>query len=350
MNQTIKIGSRIIGVGHAPLVVAEMSGNHNQSLDQALKLVDAAADAGAEALKLQTYTADTLTIPGIARIEDKSSLWYGKTLHELYQEAHTPWDWHSPIFERAKKRGMMVFSTPFDETAVDFLEQLGVPCHKIASFENNDHPLLRKIASTGKPIIMSTGASELSALEESVAVLRKAGCKDLVLLKCTSSYPAEPTDSNIRTIPDLAEKFNCLAGLSDHTMGVGAAVAATALGAALVEKHFCLSRAAGGVDSAFSLEPHELKLLVEETARAFKSLGKISYGVSDSEKKSLIFKRSIYIVADIKAGEKLSRENMRIIRPGFGLQPKHFEELLGKTAAQDIPRGTPLSLNLLRDA
>jgi N-acetylneuraminate synthase len=274
-------------------------------------------------------------------------LWKGKSLYELYQQAYTPWEWHKPIFEHAKKRGLIAFSTPFDETAVDFLEDLGVPCYKIASFENNHLPLLKKVAQTGKPVIMSTGVSTLEMIAEAVETLRENGCKDIVLLKCTSTYPATPENSNLLTIPHMAQLFDCHVGLSDHTMGIGVAVASVALGARVIEKHFCLSREEGGVDAAFSLEPTELKALVEECNRAFLGLGKVYYGVSEAEKGSLIYKRSIYVVKDIKAGETLTTENIRIIRPGLGLQPKYFDMVLGKTAKQDLKRGMALSFEMI---
>ncbi len=346
----IQIQHITISPNHKPFLIAEMSGNHNQSLERALRIVDAAADAGADAIKLQTYTADTLTIDYAENeffIADKNSLWKDKSLYELYQEAYTPWQWHKPIFEHAKKRGIIAFSTPFDETSVDFLEELDVPCYKIASFENNHLPLLKKVAQTGKPVIMSTGVSTLEMIAEAVETLRSNGCKDIILLKCTSTYPATPENSNLLTIPHLAQLFDCHVGLSDHTMGVGVAVASIALGARVIEKHFCLSRAEGGVDSAFSLEPAEFKTLVEECHRAFLGLGKVHYGILEEEKKSLTYKRSIYVVKDIKAGETLSTENIRIIRPGLGLQPKYFDMVLGKTAKQDIKRGTALSFEMI---
>lgn len=339
----IKIGNFIIGKDHKPFIIAEMSGNHNQSLERALELVDAAAAAGAHALKLQTYTADTITMKGAYTIEDKNSLWNGKELHDLYKQAYTPWEWHKAIFERAKEKGMEAFSSPFDETAVDFLESLNVPAYKIASFENTHHPLLKKVAATGKPVIISTGVSTLEDIIESVGVLKKAGCKSIIVLKCTSTYPASPENTNLMTIPDMYEKYNCLIGLSDHTMGTGVSVAAVALGARVIEKHFTLKRADGGVDSAFSLEPDELKSLVTETERAFLALGKVQYGIQPSEEKSIFFKRSIYISKDIKKGEILSTENLRIIRPAKGLAPKHWEEVLGRSAKSDLKAGTPLS-------
>lgn len=345
--KNIQIENTIIGANHKPFIIAEMSGNHNQSLDRALEIVDAAAESGAHAVKLQTYTADTMTLKGILKIEDKNSLWYGRELYELYQEAYTPWDWHKPIFERAKEKGMLCFSTPFDETAVDFLEDLGVSFYKIASFENNDLPLLKKVAQTGKPVIMSTGAATLSQIDEAVQTLRQSGCEDLVLLKCTSTYPASPENTNLLTIPNLAETFNCIAGLSDHTMGIGAAIASVALGARVIEKHFTLSRADGGVDSAFSIEPEELKSLVIESERAFLALGKVQYGVQKAEEKSLIFKRSVYVVEDIDAGGKFSPENIRVIRPGYGLQPKYYEQVLGKTSHKPLKKGTALTWDAL---
>lgn len=300
-----QLNNTFIGKDHKPFIIAEMSGNHNQSLDRALAIVDAAAEAGAHAIKLQTYTADTMTIEGAYTITEETSLWRGRELYDLYKEAYTPWEWHQPIFERAKQKGLIAFSSPFDETAVDFLESLDVPAYKIASFENTDWPLLKKVASTGKPVIMSIGVSQLSDIDEGVRVLREAGCKDLILLKCTSTYPASPENTNLLTIPHLAQLFNCTVGLSDHTMGIGASVAAVALGARVIEKHFTLRRADGGVDSAFSLEPEELKALVIESERAFLALGQIQYGVQKAEEKSRFFKRSLYIAKNIKAGEPL---------------------------------------------
>jgi N-acetylneuraminate synthase len=340
------MGNRVIDKMHAPFVIAEVSGNHNQSLDRALAIVDAAADAGAHAIKLQTYTADTMTLdvdgPGF-RIEDPGSLWHGETLYQLYEKAHTPWDWHRPLFERARARGLVAFSTPFDETAVDFLEALGVPCYKIASFENTDHALIRRVASTGKPLIMSTGMATIAELDESVAVARAAGCRDLVLLKCTSAYPATAADANLATIPHMRDRFGCEVGLSDHTMGVGVSVAAVALGAVVIEKHFTLSRAEGGVDAAFSLEPSELRSLVAETHAAWQSRGEVSYGPSSgSESGSVQFRRSLYFVRDLEPGESIDAMAVRAIRPGHGLAPKHLVEILGMTAARPVHRGSPV--------
>lgn len=341
----IKIGHITIGANHKPFVIAEMSGNHNQSLDRALQLVDTAAEAGAHALKLQTYTADTITMKGAHTINDPNSLWNGKELHDLYKEAYTPWEWHKAIFDRAKEKGMIAFSSPFDESSVDFLESLNVPAYKIASFENTHHPLLVKVAKTGKPVIVSTGVSSIADIDESVRVLKNNGCKDIILLKCTSTYPATPENTNLNTIPHLSQLHHCIVGLSDHTMGIGASVAAVALGARVIEKHFTLRRADGGVDSAFSLEPEELRSLVIETERAFLALGNIQYGVQKAEEKSIFFKRSIYVSKDIKAGDVFSEDNLKIIRPGDGLAPKYYFQILGKKASKDYTKGSPLKID-----
>jgi pseudaminic acid synthase len=331
-------------------VIAEMSGNHNQSLDRALEIVDAAAGAGAHAVKLQTYTADTITLDVHTDeflIADESSLWDGNSLHKLYDSAHTPWEWHAPIMERAKLRGLLCFSSPFDESAVDFLESLDVPAYKIASFENNHLPLIRKAAATGKPMIMSTGMATIAELDEAVSTAHAAGCSQLVLLKCTSTYPASPCNTNVRTIPHMRELFGCEVGLSDHTMGVGTAIAAVALGASMIEKHFTLSRADGGVDSAFSLEPAEFATLVEETERAWMSLGAVTYGPTEAEIKSLIFRRSLYVAEDMKRGEKFTRKSLRVVRPGKGLHPRFYEQLLGKPVIRDVHKGTPVDWALI---
>jgi pseudaminic acid synthase len=343
----IKINNMTIGNNHKPFIIAEMSGNHNQSLDRALALVDAAAEAGAHALKLQTYTADTITMKGAYTINDAKSLWNGKELHDLYKEAYTPWEWHKAIFDRANEKGMIAFSSPFDETAVDFLETLNVPLYKIASFENTHHPLLIKVAKTGKPIIMSTGVSSAEDIEESVKVLKNAGCKNLILLKCTSTYPATPENTNLNTIPQMQKLYNCMIGLSDHTMGIGASVAAVALGARVIEKHFTLSRKDGGVDSAFSLEPEELKNLVIETERAFLALGNIQIGIQEIEEKSMFFKRSIYVSEDINEGELFSEKNLKIIRPGNGLHTRYYFDILGKKATKNYKKGSPLTEDAL---
>ncbi|MCC5908760.1 MAG: pseudaminic acid synthase [Balneolaceae bacterium] len=346
----IRLEKRTIGSNERPFIIAEMSGNHNQSLDRALQIVEEAAKAGADAVKLQTYTPDTMTIDvdgGLFSIDDEDSLWYGKNLYELYGLAHTPWDWHKPIFEKARELGMMPFSTPFDDTSVDFLEELGVSAYKMASFENTDWPLLKKVAQTGKPVIMSTGAATLADIDESVQVLRENGCEDLVLLKCTSTYPATPENTNLVTIPSMREIFNCHIGLSDHTLGIGAAVASVALGARVIEKHFTLSRADGGTDAAFSIEPDELKSLVEETERAWQALGRVQYGIQKAEENSLRYKRSVYVVEDVQEGELFTKKNLRVIRPGDGLAPKYYEKVLGRRASRSIKRATPMSWDLL---
>lgn len=333
-----------------PFIIAEMSGNHNQSLERALAIVDAAADAGVDAVKIQTYTADTMTIDidtGEFFISDKDSLWKGETLYHLYEKAHTPWEWHKAIFERCKERGIMGFSTPFDDTSVDFLEDLGVPCYKIASFENVDLPLIRKVARTGKPIIASTGMTTVAELSDLVQTVRENGCTDLTLLKCTSSYPASPEGTNLRTIPHMRELFGCAVGLSDHTLGIGAAVASVALGAAVIEKHFTLSRAEGGVDAAFSLEPAEMAQLVRECRIAALALGAVSYERAEQEQKSLQFRRSLYVVEDMKAGDVFTEKNLRRIRPGMGISPKYYDALLGRCVKCDVKRGTPVSWDIV---
>ena len=333
-----------------PFIIAEMSGNHNQSLERALAIVDAAADAGVDAVKIQTYTADTMTIDidtGEFFISDKDSLWKGETLYHLYEKAHTPWEWHKAIFERCKERGIMGFSTPFDDTSVDFLEDLGVPCYKIASFENVDLPLIRKVARTGKPIIASTGMTSVAELSDLVQTVRENGCTDLTLLKCTSSYPASPEGTNLRTIPHMRELFGCAVGLSDHTLGIGAAVASVALGAAVIEKHFTLSRAEGGVDAAFSLEPAEMAQLVRECRTAALALGAVSYERAEQEQKSLQFRRSLYVVEDMKAGDVFTEKNLRRIRPGMGISPKYYDALLGRCVKCDVKRGTPVSWDIV---
>jgi len=346
----IQIAHRSIGTDAPPFIIAEMSGNHNQSLDRALEIVEAAAKAGVHALKIQTYTPDTMTIDLDERefhISDPSSLWAGTSLYKLYGQAYTPWEWHKPIFDRARELGIIAFSTPFDDMAVDFLESLDVPCYKIASFENTDLPLIRRVAATGKPMIISTGMASIAELDDTVRAAREAGCKDLILLKCTSTYPATAGNTNILTIPHMRELFDCEVGLSDHTMGVGVSVASVALGASVIEKHFTLNRADGGVDSTFSMEPAEMAQLVLETERAWQALGKISYGATEAEKKSIVFRRSLYVVQDLKAGDMLTTDNVRAIRPGLGLPTKYLEVLLGKRVSRAVKRGTALEWNLL---
>lgn len=351
MLDLIKIGNKEIGPGVKPFIVAEMSGNHNQSLDRALEIVEAAAKSGADALKLQTYTPDTITIDVKENeffISDPENLWKGNSLYNLYGEAYTPWEWHEPLFNKAKELGMVAFSSPFDISSVDFLEELDVPCYKIASFENIDIPLIKYVASKGKPMIISTGMASISELSEAIEAARSEGCKELILLKCTSSYPAIPSNSNILTIPHMSKLFRCQVGLSDHTMGTGVAVASVALGATFIEKHFTLDRSDGGVDSIFSLEPEELEALVIETNRAWLSMGDVSYGPTDSEMKSLKFRRSLYFVQDVKAGDVITMDNVRSIRPGLGLKPKHLDVVLGKKVVRDSVRGTALSWDLIK--
>ncbi len=349
-HRQVKIGHKQIGLEFPPFIIAEMSANHNHSLERAMKIAHAAAEAGAHALKLQTYTPDTMTLD-IRRdefmIDDTNGLWTGKSLYELYQDACMLWEWHEPIFKKCKELGIICFSTPFDETAVDFLMDLDCPAFKIASFENTDLPLIEKIASTGKPIIISTGMATVGELDEAVRIAKYAGCRDIILLKCTSTYPADPSASNLKTIPHMRTLFNCETGISDHTPGIGTAVASVALGATVIEKHFTLDRAGGGVDSAFSLEPQEMRQLVEESKRAWQALGNIHYGPTIEEEKSLIFRRSLYIVKDLEKGDILSPENMRAIRPGKGLSPKYYYILLGKKVKYNIKRGTPVNWDII---
>jgi len=346
----MQIAHRKIGKNEPPFVIAEMSGNHNHSLERALQIVEAAAKSGASALKIQTYTPDTMTIDLNERefhISDANNLWAGRSLYDLYGEACTPWDWHKAIFDRARELDMIPFSSPFDDSAVDLLESLDAPCYKIASFENTDIQLVKRVAATGKPVIISTGMATAAELDETVRAARESGCKDLILLKCTSTYPATAENTNITTIPHMRELFDCEVGLSDHTMGVGVSVASVALGATVIEKHFTLSRADGGVDSAFSMEPDEMARLVIEANHAWQSLGQICYGPTEVEKKSVKFRRSLYIVTDLKSGDILTKENVRAIRPGLGLPTKYLDQVLGKTVKQDVARGTALNWQML---
>ncbi|TGL77748.1 pseudaminic acid synthase [Leptospira yasudae] len=341
----IRIGKYSISKNNPPFIIAEMSGNHNQSIERAFDIIDAAAEAGAHALKIQTYTPDTMTIDksdGEFFLNDPKSLWKGKSLYELYKIAYTPWEWHKAIFDRCEAKGILCFSTPFDFTAVDFLESLNVPAYKIASFENNDLPLIKKVAETGKPMIVSTGMANMAEIYELVRTVKSTGNENLILLKCTSTYPATPINSNILTIPHMRDLFECEIGLSDHTMGIGVAVASVALGASVIEKHFTTRRSDGGVDSTFSIEPHELSTLVVESERAWEGLGKIQYGPLDSEKGSMIFRRSLYIVEDMNEGDLLTSKNVRSIRPGFGLEPKYIDIIIGKRVNRSIKRGTAL--------
>ena len=346
----IKIINKSISIQSKPFIIAEMSGNHNQSLERALEILEAVYRAGASAIKLQTYTADTITLKSDAEyfsINDKNSLWHGKNLYSLYEEAHTPWEWHKPIFDKANELGIICFSSAFDETSVDFLEDLNVPAYKIASFENMHIPLIKKVAATGKPMIISTGMASISEVEEAVNTARESGCKQLILLKCTSNYPSDPYDSNVLTIPHLKKLFNCEVGFSDHTLGIGASLSAVAHGATVIERHVTLNRKEGGVDSAFSLEPDELKTLVIESERAWKSLGSVKYGPNDSEKESLKFRRSIFISKDVKKGEIFSESNIKIVRPNMGLHPRYLNLVLGKKSKADYSKGTPISFEML---
>ena len=348
MKSYIEIENRHIGLGKPTYIIAEMSANHNQDFNQAVKILEAAKEAGADAIKLQTYTPDTLTIDSDNEcFRIKRTIWEGKNLYELYGEAYTPWEWQPKLKEVANGLGLDLFSTPFDPTAVDFLEDMGVPAYKVASFELVDLPLLRKIAETGKPIIMSTGMASLAEIDEAVRTIRQAGGNQLALLKCTSAYPASAEEMNLRTIPHLSQAFGLPTGLSDHTLDIAVPVAAVTLGACIVEKHFTLSRDIAGPDSAFSLEPDEFKAMVDAIRTAEKALGKIHYGVSEHEAKSRVFRRSLFVVKDIRAREVFTQENVRSIRPGYGLSPKHVEDVLGRRAAKNIARGTPLAWELI---
>jgi len=346
----IQIGDRLVGAGHEPFVIAELSGNHSQRLDVALAMVDAAAQAGAHAIKLQTYTADSMTLDVDSEhfvIQEQDNLWHGESLHALYQKAATPYEWHQILFDHAKSLGMLAFSSPFDEEAVDFLDALHVPCFKIASFEITDLPLIKKAASKKKPLIMSTGMASLSEIEEAVNCAKSAGCKDIILLKCTSTYPALALNTNLNTIPNLRDAFDCQVGLSDHTTGIGVSIAAVALGATVIEKHFVLDRQAGGVDAAFSLEPLELASLVQESLAAYQAMGQVTYGGTQAEEKSKQYRRSIYVSENIQKGDVFSSQNLRIVRPAFGLSPKHWEHVLGKIARQDLIKGSALEWDML---
>lgn len=350
INKQIKIAGRSIGAGLPPYIVAEMSGNHNHDLHRALKIVEAAKEAGADAVKLQTYTADTITInSNNNEFIVKGGLWNGRRLYELYEEAHTPWEWHAPIFEHARRIGITVFSSPFDSTAVDFLEDLEAPAYKIASPELIDLALISKVAAAGKPIILSTGAATLEEITEAVGTARHAGCEDLVLLHCTAAYPAPAEEANLATLSDLARRFNVVVGLSDHTLGTSVSSLAVGLGASLIEKHFTLSRADGGVDSAFSLEPHELAELVRSSRTAQLAVGSPTFGPTASEASVLRNRRSLYVVKAIAKGDVFTKDNVRSIRPANGLKPKYFESVLGKVAARDLSFGEPLEFSMIQD-
>jgi len=350
MQSSFQIGGFHIGSGYPPLVVAEMSGNHNQSIEKALEIVEKVAVSGVHAIKLQTYTADTLTIDkkdGDFYLDNNNSLWHGMSMYELYQLAHTPWDWHQQIFDRCKELDLLCFSSPFDDTAVDFLETLNCPCYKIGSTENTDYALLKKVAKTGKPVIISTGMATVEELGKIVSVVKESGCKDLILLKCTAAYPASPTEANLLTIQHMKDMLGCHVGLSDHTLGMGVAVASVALGAVMVEKHFTISRQDGGVDSAFSMEPDEFTQMVDEIKVAWEAKGVISYGPTDAED-SNISRRSLYIVKDMSKGEKLTKQNVRSIRPGYGLAVENIDTILGMRVTSDVKRGTRLSWDLVK--
>lgn len=344
----IRIKGREVGAGYPTYIIAEMSANHGQDFDQALRIIEAAKEAGADAVKLQTYTADTLTINSDKEwFRIKGTAWQGRNLYELYQEAATPWEWQPRLLEAATGMGLACFSTPFDATAVDFLEGIGVPAHKVASFELVDLPLLKKIGSTGKPVIMSTGMATLAEIDEAVTTLRQAGSREVALLKCTSAYPASAAAMNLRTIPHLAEAFGVVAGLSDHTLGLAVPVAAVALGACLIEKHLTLCRAAGGPDSGFSLEPEEFKAMVKAVREAERARGEVRYTLTEEEQASRVFRRSLFVVRDVRAGEPFTSDNVRSIRPGHGLAPRYFEMVLGRRAVRNIEKGTPLAWDLL---
>lgn len=347
---SIKIGTRTVGPAEPPFIIAELSGNHNRSLDRALALVRAAAETGADAVKLQTFTADTMTLDLRDRefmVSEAGSLWKGRSLYDLYQEASLPWEWHERIFGLCRELGVIGFSTPFDATAVVFLESLGVPCYKIASQELIDLPLIRTVAATGKPLFLSTGMATEEEIEDALSAAIEAGAEDIVLLKCTSTYPASPEDTNIATIPHMSDHFGVPVGISDHTLGIGVAVASVALGSAAVEKHLTLNRADGGIDAPFSLEPAELRQLVEESRKVRQAVGSVHYGPTEHERPSLQYRRSLYIVQDLKAGDALTPENLRAIRPGLGLSPKHYAELLGRTVKTGVRRGTPMTWELV---
>jgi pseudaminic acid synthase len=349
----MKIGGRPVGMGQRPYLIAEMSGNHNQSLSRALEIVEAAAASGADAIKLQTYTADTMTLnlraPGFI-IDDPKSLWNGRQLYELYEEAHTPWEWHEPIIAHAKSLGLDCFSSPFDASAVEFLSELDVPAFKVASFEMTDLPLVTKVAATGKPMLISTGMASVAEIGETVAAAKAGGNDAITILKCTSTYPATPENSNLLTIPNMAETFGVSVGLSDHTMGIGVAVAAVAHGVCIIEKHFTLARSDGGVDSAFSMEPSEFLVMREECDRAWQAMGHVVYGGTKAEEASKQFRRSLYIAEDMAAGDILDHNNLRAVRPGFGLAPRFMDDLLGRQVARALDAGTPVDWSIFMPA
>lgn len=343
MSKTISINNRTIGPDQPPYIIAEISANHNGNLDNALKLIEVAKEAGADAVKLQTYTPDTITIDCDKEdFQIHGGLWDGKSLYKLYQQAYTPWEWHQALFEKAKELGLTIFSSPFDHTAIELLEELGTPAYKIASFEAIDLPLVEAAARTGKPLIISMGMANETEIQEAIDTARNAGCTDLAILHCVSGYPSPAEQYNLRTIQDMKQRFDCTVGLSDHTIDNITAVTSVAMGAAIIEKHFTLDRNGGGPDDSFSLEPGDLKALCRDTKVAWQALGKVNYDLTEAEKGNMIFRRSLYAVRDIQKGEKLTNDNVRSIRPGFGLVPKHLPDILGCTASVDIERGTPI--------
>lgn len=347
-DATLTIAGRPIGSGHPPYVIAELSANHNGSLDAALKLIDEAKACGADAVKIQTYRADTITIDCDGdefRIE--AGLWAGRRLYDLYQEAHTPWEWHAELFSHAARSGITLFSSPFDKTAVDLLEQLNAPAYKIASFEAIDLPLIRYVAQTGKPMIISTGMADADEIGEAIAAARDGGCRELAVLHCVSGYPAPAADYNLRTLPDMSERFGVITGLSDHTLDNATAIASVALGAAIIEKHFTLDRTGGGPDDSFSLQPEELRVLCTSVRTAWEALGQVDYGRKSSEQGNVKFRRSLYFVEDMKAGEIISEHHVRSIRPGYGMAPKHLPSLMGKRVSEAVTRGTPVRPEVL---
>lgn len=349
-DKYVEIASRKIGPGQPPYVIAELSANHNGSLAAALRLIEAAAEAGADAVKIQTYRADTITIESDKpEFRIRGGLWDGQTLYELYEQAHTPWEWHAELFAKASDVGITMFSSPFDFTAVDLLEQLGSPAFKIASFEAVDLPLIRRVAGTGRPVIISTGMSDEAEIESAIGTAREAGCDELIVLHCVSGYPAPASDYNLRTLVDIGERHNVVVGLSDHTLGNATAIAAIALGASVIEKHFTLDREGGGPDDIFSLEPRELKELCRDCRTAWEALGEVDYTRKQSEKGNAQFRRSLYVVADVKAGDTVTPDNVRSIRPGFGLAPRHYDDIIGRRFASDVARATPVSWDLLDD-
>lgn len=348
MSADFQINDRSIGVGTSPFLIAEMSANHNGSIEAAYKIIDAAAESGADAVKMQTYRPDTITIDSdLPDFQISDGLWGGRTLYDLYEEAHTPWDWHKPLFEYARQRGITIFSSPFDATAIDLLEELNTPAYKIASFEAVDHELIRYAASTGKPLIISTGLADLEEIGEAVQAAREAGCQQLALLHCVSGYPAPPSDYNLRVIPDMAKRFGCVVGLSDHTLDHTTAIAAVAMGASIIEKHFTLNREGGGPDDSFSMEPAHLRALCGRARTAWDAMGSVDYGHKSSECGNVKFRRSLYCVKEIRAGERLTHEHVRSIRPGYGLPPKYLETLVGMRVTQDLPTGKPMSWDLI---